>query len=151
MARSTARAAAMQMIFEHVSGGEGGEETLQMVYDELREETANDTEPVRADEPGKGDRSYISEVLSGVLEHLDDLDEKIAAASRGWTIERMPRVDLTILRLACWEILYRDDVPGSVAINEAVELANRYSDPDNSSRFINGVLGTILREKEAQA
>jgi transcription antitermination protein NusB len=151
MARSTARAAAMQMIFEHVSGGEGGEETLQMVYDELREETANDTEPVRADEPGKGDRSYISEVLSGVLEHLDDLDEKIAAASRGWTIERMPRVDLTILRLACWEILYRDDVPGSVAINEAVELANHYSDPDNSSRFINGVLGTILREKEAQA
>ncbi len=151
MARSTARAAAMQMIFEHVSGGEGGEETLQMVYDELREETANDNEPVRENEPGKGDRSYIDEVLSGVLDHLDELDEKIAAASRGWTIERMPRVDLTILRLACWEILYRDDVPGSVAINEAVELANRYSDPDNSSRFINGVLGTILREKEAQA
>ena len=60
----------------------------------------------------------------------------------------MPRVDLTILRLAAWEILYEEDVPGSVAINEAVELASRYSDPD-SGRFINGVLGTILREKEA--
>ncbi len=151
MARSTARAAAMQMIFEHISGGEGGEETLQMIYDELREETAGNADPVGQNEPNKGDRGYIEEVLGGVMEHLDELDEKIAAASRGWTTERMPRVDLTILRLACWEILYKQDVPGSVAVNEAVELANRYSDPDNSSRFINGVLGTILRDKEAQA
>ena len=57
-------------------------------------------------------------------------------------------MDLTILRLATYEILYEDDVPGSVAINEAVELANRYSEP-SSGRFINGVLGTILRDKEA--
>lgn len=151
MARKTARAAAMQMIYEHLSGGEGGEETLRMVYDELREETAAAAAPVGADEPGRGDREYIERVLSGVLANLDELDEKIADASRGWSLERMPRVDLTILRMACWEILHEEDVPGSVAINEAVELANQYSDPDKSGRFINGVLGAILRAKEAEA
>lgn len=151
MARKTARAAAMQMIFEYLSGGEGGEETLRMVYDELREETAAAVDPVGKDEPGQSDRDYIERVLFGVLEHLDELDGYIAAASRGWSLERMPRVDLTILRLACWEILYGEGTPGGVAINEAVELANQYSDPNKSSRFINGVLGTILRRKEAGA
>lgn len=149
MARKTARAAAMQLIYEHLSGGEGGEESLRMVYDELREETAADETPVGENEPGWSDRDYIERVLGGVLNHLDELDELIASASRGWSLERMPRVDLTILRLACWEILYEFDVPGSVAINEAVELANHYSDPEKSGRFINGVLGTILRRKEA--
>ena len=149
MARSTARAAVMQMIFERFAGGEGGEETLRMVYDELREETAAEEHPVGANEPGKSDQAYITRVLDGVLSHLDELDEQIAAASRGWSLERMPRVDLTIMRLAAWEILHEEDVPGNVAISEAVELANRYSDPDSSSRFINGVLGAILRKSEA--
>lgn len=133
----------MQMIYEHLAGGQGGEETIQMVYEELREEgTARDNEP------GIADRAYITTLLEGVLATIDELDEKIQAASRNWTIERMPKVDLTILRLGAWEILHEEDVPGSVVINEAVELANRYSDPD-SGRFINGVLGTILRGKEA--
>ena len=148
MARVTARAAVMQMIYESLAGGQGGEETLQMVYDQLREENA---ETIREDEPGKADRDYISRVLAGVLENLDELDEQIGSAARGWTVERMPKVDLTILRLAAWEILHEEDVPGSVAINEAVELANCYSDPEKSGRFINGVLGTILRKKEAEA
>ena len=143
MSRATARAAAMQMIYEHLAGGQGGDETLEMVYEELRAEgTARD------DEPGVADRAYVSTLLEGVLDNLDELDEKIQAASRNWTVERMPKVDLTILRLGAWEILHEQDVPGSVAINEAVELAARYSDPD-SGRFINGVLGSILRGKEA--
>lgn len=136
----------MQMIFEQQAGGQGGDETLQMVYDELREE--NELGVKEAD-PGVADRAWIEKVLSGVLDHMDALDEKIQAASRNWTIDRMPWVDLTILRLGAWEILYEDDVPGSVAISEAVTLAGRYSEPA-SSRFINGVLGTILREKEAE-
>ncbi len=146
MARSTARIAAMQMIFEQQAGGQGGDETLQMVYDELREEIELG---VKDADPGVADRAWIEKVLSGVLDHMDALDEKIQAASRNWTIDRMPWVDLTILRLGAWEILYEDDVPGSVAISEAVTLAGRYSEPA-SSRFINGVLGTILREKEAK-
>lgn len=148
MARVTARAAVMQMIYEHLAGGEGGEETLQMVYDELRAEGVPGVETVRDNEPGEADRAYITRVLDGVVSHLAELDGEIEAASRDWRVERMPRVDLTILRLATWEILHEEDVPGSVAINEAVELASRYSEPA-SGRFINGVLGTILRKKEA--
>lgn len=138
----------MQMIYEHLAGGEGGEETLQMVYDELRAEGVPGVEAIRDNEPGAADRAYITRVLDGVVNHLDELDREIEAASRDWRVERMPRVDLTILRLATWEILHEEDVPGSVAINEAVELASRYSEPA-SGRFINGVLGTILRRKEA--
>lgn len=148
MSRITARSAVMQMIYEQLAGGEGGEETLQMVYDELREEGVPGVEEIKDNEPGKADRAYITRVLDGVLNNLDELDAEISAASRGWTIQRMPKVDLTILRLATWEILHEDDVPGSVSINEAVELAGRYSEP-SSGRFINGVLGTILRKKEA--
>ena len=92
-------------------------------------------------------RSALPSQAKGIG-HMQELDEKISAASVDWTLDRMPMVDLTILRLAAYEILYEDDVPGSVAINEAVELANRYSEP-TSGRFINGVLGTILRNKEA--
>ena len=138
----------MQMIYEHLAGGEGGEETLQMVYDELRAEGVPGVEAIRDNEPGAADRAYITRVLDGVVNHLDELDSEIEAASRDWRVERMPKVDLTILRMATWEILHEEDVPGSVAINEAVELASRYSEPA-SGRFINGVLGTILRKKEA--
>ena len=148
MARITARAAVMQMIYEHLAGGEGGEETLQMVYDELRKDGVPGVDEIRPTEPGEADRAYISRILDGVLSHMTELDEKISAASVSWSLERMAKVDLTILRLATYEILYEEDVPGSVAINEAVELANRYSEP-SSGRFINGVLGTILRDKEA--
>lgn len=148
MARVTARAAVMQMIYEKLAGGQGGEETLQMVYDELRAEGVPGVETVKDSEPGKADRAYITRVLDGVVSHLDELDGQIASASRDWSIDRMPKVDLSILRLATWEILHEEDVPGSVAINEAVELASRYSEPA-SGRFINGVLGTILRRKEA--
>lgn len=145
MSRPTARAAAMQLIFEQLAGGQGGEETLQLVYEQLRED---DQLHVGKDDPNVEDRAWIQEVLEGVLDHLDELDEKINAASRNWTTARMPRVDLTILRLAAWEILFGTGVPGPVIINEAVELAGRYSEPA-SGRFINGVLGTILRSKEA--
>lgn len=151
MARSTARAAVMQMIYERLGGGEGGEDTLLMVYDELRAEHAGDTEnPVREDDPRAGDRAYIDRVLNGVLSHLDELDAAIEASARERTVDQMSKVDLAILRLAAWEILHEEDIPGQVSINEAVELANRYSDPDRSGRFVNGVLGGLLRASEAE-
>ena len=132
MARSTARAAAMQLIYEHILGGEGGELTLEMIYENMVSEAAQT--------PSKDDQIYIHDVLNGVLDKLNVIDEKIEEFSKDWSLERMARVDLTILRLAIYELMFRKDVPGSVAISEAVELANLYSEPA-SSRFINGVLG----------
>ena len=150
MSRTTARAAAMQMIFEKISGGQGGEETLKMVYDELREDGLPGVEKIGRKEPDPEDREYISAALEGVLAHREEIDEKIEKTAKGWTIDRMSLVDLTVLRLAVWEILYADDVPGSVSIAEAMELTERFSDPEDKA-FVNGILGTILREHEAQA
>ena len=149
MSRKTARAAAMQLIFERVSGGQGGEETLNMVYEELRETGAPDGVPVAEGEPNQDDRAYIAEAFDGVLTHREELDRLIEQTARGWSLERMSLVDLTILRLAVWEMLYAPKVPDSVAIAEALELTERYSDPDDKS-FINGVLGSIQRKKEAE-
>ena len=85
-----------------------------------------------------------------MLSHREEIDELIGETAKGWTVDRMSLVDLTILRLAAWEILYADDVPGSVSISEAMELTERFSDPQDKP-FVNGILGTILRKHEAEA
>ncbi len=145
MSRTTARSAAMQMIFEKISGGQGGEETLKLVSDELREYGVSGDRKVDPREPDEEDREYITNALNGVLNHLDELDELIGKTARGWTTERMSLVDLTVLRLAVWEILYNPDIPANVSVSEALELTERYSDPEDKP-FVNGILGTIVRE-----
>ncbi|MBQ8072445.1 MAG: transcription antitermination factor NusB [Clostridia bacterium] len=149
MSRITARTAAMQLIYEKLSGGQGGEDSLRMVYDELREDGVPGVSSVGRNEPNEADRSYITRVLEGVLDKRYAIDEKIASAAQGWTIERMPMIDLTIMRLAVWEMMFDPEVPGNVSISEALELTERYSDPEDK-KFVNGVLGTILRDLEAE-
>ena len=149
MSRTTARAAAMQMIFEKISGGQGGEDTLKMVYDELREDGLPGVAAISRKEPDDEDREYITAALEGVLAHRDEIDGMIEKTAKGWSLDRMSLVDLTILRLAVWEILYAEDVPGNVSIAEAMELTERFSDPEDKS-FVNGILGTVLREHEAR-
>lgn len=85
---------------------------------------------------------YAREIVDGVTDHQDEIDELIVSYSQGWTIDRMPHVDRALLRIASWEILFNDEVPAAVAIDEAIELAKEYSTED-SSRFVNGVLGKI--------
>lgn len=94
---------------------------------------------------------YAETLVLGVQEHLEDIDAHLAATSENWSLERMPVVDRAILRLAVFEMLYVPDVPISVAINEAVELAKAYGGEDDSSRFVNGVLGRIARSLEPQS
>ena len=135
----------MQLIFEKVSGGQGGEDTLKLVYDELREYGIPGERQVGEQEPDEEDREYIAKAFNGVLEHLDELDELIGKTAKGWTTERMSLVDLTVLRLAVWEILYNPEIPANVSVAEALELTERYSDPEDKP-FVNGILGTIVRE-----
>lgn len=86
---------------------------------------------------------YCREAVAGVEAHLERIDALIEEISENWTLSRMPVVDRNILRLAAWEMLYRDeDVPDSVAINEAVEMAKVYGGED-SSKFVNGILGRL--------
>ena len=87
---------------------------------------------------------YARSIALGVEEKKDNLDGLIEKYSKGWKVKRLPKVNLAILRLAAYEILFVDDVPESVAINEAVELAKKYSGESDYS-FVNGVLGALVK------
>lgn len=91
------------------------------------------------------DKGFVGELVRGVLAEQGDLDSKIQPIAPEWPIDQIARVDRTILRIGLYELLYRaDTVPPKVAINEAVELAKAFGS-DNSSKFVNGVLGTAYR------
>jgi transcription antitermination protein NusB len=96
------------------------------------------------DQEGEDLPAFAQELLEGVTATRDELDLVIGQYAREWTVERMPPVDRTILRLACYELLYRPDTPVGAAIDEAVAAAKELSTED-SGRFVNGVLGAIAR------
>ncbi len=89
------------------------------------------------------DAAYISKKGNRIIEKLDEIDAMINKQAKGWTTQRMGKVDLTILRLAVYEISFDEDVPAGVAINEAVELAKRFGQ-EESSGFVNGVLAKFV-------
>lgn len=91
------------------------------------------------------DAAYISTKSNKILEKLDEIDEMINKQAKGWTTQRMGKVDLTILRLAVYEIVFDEDVPTGVAINEAVELAKKFGQ-EESSGFVNGVLAKFAKQ-----
>lgn len=91
---------------------------------------------------------YADFLVRGTAEHLPELDAHIKANSENWSMDRMPSVDRAILRLACYEMMYVEEVPISVAINEAVDLAKDFGGEDESPKFVNGVLGSIAIELE---
>ena len=128
MERRTARAHAMKLIYEWEMGGDGGDETRLNLLEVA---------------PGERESEYMNRMFTGVVDHVEKIDQKISAFARGWTIERIMRVDLAILRLGVYE-LSLGEVPAGVVINEAVELANEFS-TDKAGAFINGVLGNISR------
>ncbi len=102
--------------------------------------------------PGIDEPDFAWRILKGVIEHLREIDEILSRAAPDWPIEKIAAVDRNILRIGLYELLFADhqEVPPRVAINEAVELAKNYGGP-NTSRFVNGVLGTIYREMQADA
>jgi len=91
------------------------------------------------------DKAFVAEIVHGVIETTAELDAKLQPIAPGWPIDQIARIDRNVLRIGLYELLYRKDtVPPKVAINEAVELAKAFGS-DNSSKFVNGVLGTALR------
>ena len=131
MDRTAARAAAMKLVFEWEMGGNGGDDTIFGLLEVPRED----------EEVG-----YIDEVVEGVKARQAEIDGWIAQFAHGWSLERMNRVDLAILRVAVFEIL-AGQVPEPVVVNEAVELSKQYS-TERSPAFINGVLGSIRRARQ---
>ena len=131
MARKAAREAAMCLIYQRSVGGEGN---ISDYCDQMEDVVLNDE-----------DHAYLSDVLRGVSEHSERIDAQIENCSINWKLSRMPRVDAAVLRVAVYELLYRDDIPERVSANEAVGLAKTYSG-EQSAKFINGVLGKLIRD-----
>lgn len=93
------------------------------------------------------DQAYIADKANRILARIPEIDTKLNATSRGWKTSRMSKADLSILRLAVYEMFYDEDIPVGVAINEAVELSKKFGG-DESASFVNGILGVLSRETE---
>ncbi|HEV7723048.1 MAG TPA: transcription antitermination factor NusB [Iamia sp.] len=126
--RRESRERALALLYEAEAKGESGADVL-------------DAQPIEVE-------GYAADLVAGVADHRDEIDALIGRFSKGWVIERMPAIDRNLLRMACYELGHRPDVPPNVVINEAVELAKRYS-TDDSGRFVNGVLAAVAAEQRS--
>ncbi len=133
MIRRVSREVVLQSLFQIDFSGCGGQQALEAALAERNAEVAEKA------------RDYAAVVLNGVLGHLQEIDALLGRYAIDWTVERMPATDRNILRVAVYEMLFAEDkiAPG-VAINEAVEISKCYGTED-SPRFINGILGKIVR------
>lgn len=127
-ARTKARRRALEVLFEAEQRRSDAREILTR---RLTEDAVN---------------PYTRELVGGVLDHQERLDEILSTYAQGWPLERMPAVDRAALRLGLWELLYNDDVPDAVAVSEAVGLVKDLS-TDDSPEFVNGLLGRLQRLK----
>jgi len=134
MSRTSAREHAFKILYQMQVAPEEIESTVNLYLENFAEEAVTDS-----------DRAFIVQEIVGTTSRTEELDEKIAGALKGWTLSRLSKVDLAILRLAVYEILHDDSIPVSVSINEAINLAKKYSQ-DAAPAFINGVLGSVVPE-----
>ena len=129
--RSLAREIAMKMLY---AASLGGGETMDEVLEQSEQ----------ADTLSDSEKTFLENLVAGVTDRQAELDEVIGRYSQGWALNRLAKVDLTILRMAVYEIMCMPEIPVGATINEAVELAKKYAE-DKSSGFINGILGSVAR------
>ncbi len=144
MKRTTAREIAVQLSF-YVSANEKPiDELLEQFFNKDYYETLAGENELFAEYPEKKQQEYISRLVTTAYDYRIQIDKLIEKYAQGWKPERMSKTAMSILRCAVSEIMYMDDIPASAAINEAVELAKGYDEPETVS-FINGILGGIMR------
>ena len=145
MTRGNARELAVHLIYAREFTGD---EPQKVVADRLEREyyakLATENQ-VYSDRPSRAQMAYLDNVVSGVANRSEELNEKIQQYSIGWDVSRISKLARTIMQLAIFEILYVDDVPTGVAISEAVRIAKMY-DGDDTGAFVNGILGAFARE-----
>jgi N utilization substance protein B len=140
--RRQARITALQTLYEVDTTEHTAEEVMLRLFNEPMSESQPEGDPLVEDV-----RTYARTLVEGTVEHEGALDEIIARSAPNWPVAQMSSIDKNILRLAIFEILFDNRVPLKAAINEAVELGKRFGS-DSSSRFINGVLGTVAAEHQ---
>lgn len=144
MSRLFAREDAFKLIFEMEITKIDAESAISYLY-----ETVEKKNEMWAQEfVSVANRKYIEELVKGVEEKSDFLIEIITPTLKDWTISRISKVNLALLKLAVFEIYFMDDIPEKVSVNEAIKLAKTYGGKESAS-FVNGVLGTVISEKEA--
>ena len=149
MTRGNARELAVHLIYAREFTGD---EPQKVVADRLEKEYYANLaaeNQVYTDRPSKAQVAYLDNVVSGVANRTEELNEKIQQYSIGWDVSRISKLARTIMQLAIFEILYVEDVPTGVAISEAVRIAKMY-DGDDTGAFINGVLGAFARGLSAE-
>ena len=144
MTRANARELAVHLIYSQTFTGEEPDQIIAARLDKEYYSKLSAENDVYADRPSKVQMAYIDNVVSGVTNRLDDLNEQIQKYSIGWDVSRMSRLARTIMQLAIFEILYVADVPTGVAVSEAVRIAKKY-DGDDTGAFVNGILGSFAR------
>ena len=135
----------------HISFALGANQRPAEAYlDELLDKsyysTLAEEDELYRDYPSKKQIAYLRQLVRGLGEHLVELDFYIEKYARGWKVGRISRVAVAVMRVAMQEVLYMPEVPGNVAISEAVEMAKKYEDTETVS-FINGILGSFIREE----
>ncbi len=146
MSRTKAREIALHLIFE-MGFREFEEERLDERLEKGIMESLSSEGDMYAEEPDEDQIKYIRSVVKGVAESKDEIDSKIEKYANGRKVGRMSRMTVAILRLAIYEMGHVKDVPMGAAINEAVNLAKAY-DAEEAAKFINGILGSVSREKQ---
>lgn len=144
MTRTTAREIAIQLGFAAAATGESPQELLDRFFEPEHFSSLSPEDSLYAQFPDEKQMDYITRLVTLTHAHRDEIDEQIRRYSRGWKLERISKTALAVLRSALCEILYMDDIPNAAAINEAVELAKGYDEPDTVA-FVNGVLGGFMR------
>jgi transcription antitermination factor NusB len=134
--RTKAREFALQVLYQMDVTGDAAEVAIENFWQAHSEE--NIEEAVK---------SFMAELVKGVAQNLEAINQKISQYATNWELRRMAVVDRNILRLGSYELMLRDDIPPKVSINEAVELAKKYSGQE-AAKFVNGILDKIKSEKE---
>ena len=148
MTRGNARELAVHLIYGREFTGEEPEQVVSTRLDKEYYSKLSEENDVYSDRPSRQQLRYIDSVVSGVANRTEDLNGEIRKYSIGWDVSRISRLTRCVLQLAIYEILYVEDVPTGVAISEAVRLAKKY-DGDDTGAFVNGILGSFARAREA--
>ncbi len=132
--RTKAREFALQVLYQ-----------IDITHDSFDESLSNFWQAYSEEAIEEQVKNFTNELVKGVTDNLDKIDAKINQCAANWQIKRMAVVDRNILRMSCYELMFRDDIPAKVSINEAIELAKKYSGPE-AGKFVNGILDKIKLE-----
>lgn len=146
MTRKNAREIVVRLCFGMSAANIDADTILNRVFDEEYYSSLSEEDEIFAEYPDEMQLKYIYHVTRGIWEHNAELDSYVAKYSKSWQFSRISRTALAVMKTAMYEIIYMPDIPNGVSINEAVELAKKYEEPETVS-YVNGILGNFVKNE----